>query len=78
MFTAIVALALLLSIFTYLHGRSVNLTTTGFVDHDLPSVATLFDLKLAVVSEEPILYDYYASGDRGAIPGQPRRERSQN
>jgi len=63
-FTAIVALALLLSIFTYLHGRSVNLTTTGFVDHDLPSVATLFDLKLAVVSEEPILYDYYASGDR--------------
>ena len=64
MFTAIVALALLLSIFTYLHGRSVNLTTTGFVDQDLPSVATLFDLKLAAVSEEPILYDYYASGDR--------------
>jgi diguanylate cyclase (GGDEF)-like protein len=63
-FIAIVALALLLSIFTYLHGRSVNLTTTGFVDHDLPSVATLFDLKLAVVSEEPILYDYYASGDK--------------
>ncbi|HTS52237.1 MAG TPA: bifunctional diguanylate cyclase/phosphodiesterase [Burkholderiales bacterium] len=63
-FAAIVALALLLSIFTYLHGRSVNLTTTGFVDHDLPSVATLFDLKLAVVSEEPILYDYYATGDR--------------
>jgi len=63
-FVAIVALALLLSIFTSLHGRSVNLTTTGFVDRDLPSVAILFDLKLAVVSEEPILYDYYATGDR--------------
>jgi hypothetical protein len=63
-FAAIVALALLLSIFTSFHGRSVNLTTTGFVDHDLPSVAILFDLKLAVVSEEPILYDYYATGDR--------------
>ena len=63
-FAAIVALTLLLSVFTYLHGRSVNLTTTGFVDHDLPSVAILFDLKLAVVSEEPILYDYYATGDR--------------
>ena len=63
-FAAIVALALMLSVLTSLHGRSVNLTTTGFVDHDLPSVAILFDLKLAVVSEEPILYDYYATGDR--------------
>jgi diguanylate cyclase (GGDEF)-like protein len=63
-FVAIVALALLLSIFTYHHGRSVDLTTTGFVDQDLPSVAILFDLKLAVVSEEPILYDYYATADR--------------
>jgi hypothetical protein len=62
--SAILGLAVLLSVFTYMHGRSVNLTTTGFVDHDLPSVAILFDLKLAVVSEEPILYDYYATGDR--------------
>jgi len=62
--SAILGLAVLLSVFTYMHGRSVNLTTTGFVDHDLPSVAVLFDLKLAVVSEEPILYDYYATGDR--------------
>src|SRR5262245_1660608 len=63
--SAILGLAVLLSLFTYEHGRSVNLTTTGFVDHDLPSVSILFDLKLAVVSEEPILYDYYATGDRG-------------
>ncbi|HVO45898.1 MAG TPA: bifunctional diguanylate cyclase/phosphodiesterase [Steroidobacteraceae bacterium] len=57
-------LATWVSVFTYLRGNAVSVATEGFVERELPSVATLFELKLAVIAEEPILYDYYATRDR--------------
>jgi diguanylate cyclase (GGDEF)-like protein len=62
-FAVIMLLALLVSVFTFVRGHAVNMTTAGFVGQDLPAFTSLFDLKLAVMSEEPIVYDYYATQD---------------
>ena len=62
-FAVIMLLALLVAVFTFVRGHAVNVTTAGFVDQDLPTFTSLFDLKLAVMSEEPIVYDYYATKD---------------
>jgi diguanylate cyclase (GGDEF)-like protein len=61
---AILVLGLGLSMSTYLRGQSVNALTAALVDHDLPVIGDLFDLKIAVLREEPILYEYYATTDR--------------
>ena len=60
----IVTLAVSLSIFTYIRGHAVDAGTKGFIDRELPSIGALNELKLAVISEEPIFYDYYATSDR--------------
>ena len=60
----IVTLAVSLSVFTYIRGHAVDAGTKGFIDRELPSIGALNELKLAVISEEPIFYDYYATSDR--------------
>jgi diguanylate cyclase (GGDEF)-like protein len=59
-----VVLGIALSAFTWSIGQSLHGTTSALVDHDLPLVGAMFDLKIAVVREEPILYEYYATADR--------------
>jgi diguanylate cyclase (GGDEF)-like protein len=61
---AILALGAGLSASTYLRGKSVNAITSALVDRDLPLISAMFDLKIAVLREEPILYEYYATTDR--------------
>ena len=66
-FLLALALAVALSVLTLLRGRAVNETTLSFVREDVPMFRALSDLKAAILRQEPILYEYYATTDRGAF-----------
>jgi len=61
---ALLALGAGLAASTYLRGKSVNAITSALVDRDLPLIGAMSDLKIAVLREEPILYEFYATTDR--------------
>lgn len=58
------AVGVLLSALVYYYGRGVMDVTEHFVEKDLPTLKSLSDLKTDVVELEPILYEYYISGNR--------------
>ena len=60
----VVTLAVTVAAFTWSRGETVMDTTSTLVQGDLPLVGALFDLKISVQREEPILYEYYASADQ--------------
>lgn len=60
----VLAVGVLLSVLIYYHGRGVMDVTEYLVEKDLPTLKSLSDLKTDVVELEPILYEYYISGDR--------------
>lgn len=60
----VLAVGVLLSALVYYHGRGVMDVTEYLVERDLPTLKSLSDLKTDVVELEPILYEYYISGNR--------------
>lgn len=61
-----------LTIFTYFSGQRLIDETTLFISEDLPAAKNLSSLKLGIAEQDPILYEYFVSGDRAAF--QAKRE----
>lgn len=68
---AIYLLALLagivLSTLTYLRGESVLRAGNALTEQSLPRFNTISQLRNAIFSQKPILYEYYATADRAAF-----------
>lgn len=62
-YAAVLLLGAGLSTLIYLQGQSALSVTMLLIDQDQPALESLSDFKIAVVAEEPILYEYYATVD---------------
>ncbi|MBI2313102.1 MAG: bifunctional diguanylate cyclase/phosphodiesterase [Betaproteobacteria bacterium] len=60
----VLGVGLLLSGLTYFFGGRVMDATDRLVNEDLPALKTISGLKADVIELEPILYEYYVSGNR--------------
>jgi len=69
-FGTILALALALSVLTYDSGYRATGITRELVETELRRFDQIHALKTAVVRQEPILYEYYATMDQGAFLGE--------
>lgn len=63
-YAVVLLLGVLLSTLIYLQGQSALRATMLLIDQDQPALESLARFKIAVVVEEPILYEYYATTDR--------------
>lgn len=60
----VLTLGVTLSTLIYLNGTSVSNTTSSLVEGDLPQLAAISKLRVAIQQQKPILYEYYANTDR--------------
>ncbi len=60
----VLGVGILLSTLIYLEGRGVMELTEALAERNLPTLERLSDLKLAVLEQQAILHEYYATMDR--------------
>ena len=60
----VLALGLTLSTLIYINGQAVSVTTDSLVEIDLPRLNQISKLRVAIFSQKPVLYEYYATADR--------------
>ena len=60
----VLALGLTLSTLIYINGQAVLVTTDSLVEIDLPRLNQISKLRVAIFSQKPVLYEYYATADR--------------
>ncbi|MHB1332133.1 MAG: putative bifunctional diguanylate cyclase/phosphodiesterase [Sulfuriferula sp.] len=53
-----------MSILIYINGHSVSAVTNSLVAEDLPRLNAISKLRVAIYSQKPVLYEYYATADR--------------
>lgn len=63
----VLGVGMLLSTVIYLQGHGIREGTTIFYEQDLPVLERLSNFKLAILEQQPILYEYYATMDRAAF-----------
>lgn len=63
-YAAVLLLGVALSTLIYVQGQSALSVTMLLINEDQPALESLSDFKIAVVAEEPTLYEYYATTDR--------------
>jgi len=73
--TAVLGVGLLLSTLIYLQGQAIVEDTALLYEQDVPRLERLANFKLAIVEQQPILYEYYATRDRSTFK---RREAANN
>ena len=60
----VIILGLSVSAITFFLGRSVTKTSDALLERNIPLLIDVFELKIAALQSEPILYEYYATVDR--------------
>ena len=60
----VLALGITLSTLIYLNGNWVLSTTNSLVNENLPQFNAISKLRVAIIEQKPILYEYYATTDR--------------
>lgn len=60
----VLTLGITLSTLIYLNGTAVSKATGSLVEGDLPQLAAISMLRVNILKQKPILYEYYANTDR--------------
>ncbi|MFA5240753.1 MAG: bifunctional diguanylate cyclase/phosphodiesterase [Sulfuricella sp.] len=76
-YAVVIFLGVSLSTLIYWQGQSALRTTMLLIDQDQPALESLASFKIAVVVEEPILYEYYATTDRQRFQQRYRDNREE-
>lgn len=63
-YLVVLTLGLTLSTLIYINGHSVSAATNALVVEDLPRLNAISKLRVAIFSQKPVLYEYYATTDR--------------
>lgn len=63
-YLVVLALGLALSTLIYINGHSVSAATNSLVAENLPRLNAISKLRVAIFSQKPVLYEYYATTDR--------------
>ncbi len=60
----VLVLGVTLSTLIYLNGRSVTAATSALVEVNLPRLNDISKLRVAIIAQKPVLFEYYATTDR--------------
>jgi PAS domain S-box-containing protein len=71
----VLCVGLALSTLIYLHGQAIVEGTALLYEQDVPKLERLTNFKLAIVEQQPTLYEYYVTMDRSTFK---RREAANN
>ena len=66
-YVLVLALGVTLSTLIYVNGHSVSAATDSLVETNLPRLNRISQLRVAIFSQKPILYEYYATTDRAVF-----------
>ena len=60
----VIVLGIAVSGITYILGESVTDSSEALLERNIPLLQDVYELKIAALESEPILYEYYATADR--------------
>lgn len=60
-YVIVIILGLLVPGITFFLGKSVTNTSDAMLERNIPLLKNVFELKIAALQSEPILYEYYAT-----------------